>query len=490
MDWAGFRPAPGNRTRWCSHFGALTTCTGMRACRGLQIRYGPSMMGLSSEAFRMTIDRRADCEWAGRVVGVHSAKRRDQRTASIVSAVLLFLLMYATATVFVKSAWALQSFQIGVFGLVAVSLVAGGRTVRHFARGWTSWVLYLVPIWGLFQLLAHTTISTFETREVLLRWGALVGVFFLSQTCARSSRGERFVLDVFLCFAVAVAVLCLAQLYTSDGRVLWIFSSGYDDVYGTFPSFNNYAQLVELALPIALWFGLRDDRRSWWYRIAAGVLYGSAIGSASRAGAALCTAELLGVLWMGWRAQRKTEDGPHGRISLAALIVIPVLAVGCTLMVGWHRVWIRFEGNDQYQVQREFLASAVEMAKAHPLTGFGVGTFPVVYPRYALKTFPFYVNHAHNDWVEFADDGGIPFLLMILIPFAAATPVVLRHPWGLGVISVMLHACVDFPFARPSVSGWMFLLLGLLYMARTREQEAREGAERLVAHSPTASRTA
>lgn len=447
-------------------------------------------MGLSREACRILTDRRDEGEWARRVVGVNDANRSGQGIADIVRAILLFLLMYATATVFVKSAWALQSFQIGVFALVAVSLVAGGRRVRHYAAGWTSWVLYLVPIWGVFQLLAHTTVSTFETREVLLRWSALVGVFFLGQTCAQSRRAERVVLNTFLCWAVVIAVLCLAQLYTSDGRVLWIFSSGYYDVYGTFPSYNNYAQLVELALPIALWFGICDDKRRWWYRIAAGVLYGSAIGSASRAGAALCTAELLVVLLIGWLAQRKRSAELGARVSPSALVVIPVLAAVCTIVVGWHRVLNRFEVNDQYLVHREYLASALEMAKDRPLTGYGLGTFPDVYPRYALKVFPFYANHAHNDWVEFVDEGGIPFLLLILIPFATAIPIAARHPWGLGVVSVMLHACVDFPFARPSVSGWMFLLLALLYMARTRERWNSVCKEESAAHPVAASSAA
>jgi hypothetical protein len=58
-------------------------------------------------------------------------------------------------------------------------------------------------------------------------------------------------------------------------------------------------------------------------------------------------------------------------------------------------------------------------------------------------------------------------LLLVLIPFAAGVPTAIRNPWGLGLIAVMLHACVDFPFPRPAVSGWLFVMLGLLYMART-----------------------
>jgi O-antigen ligase len=87
------------------------------------------------------------------------------------------------------------------------------------------------------------------------------------------------------------------------------------------------------------------------------------------------------------------------------------------------------------------------------------------------------VNHAHNDWAEFAADGGFPFLLLVLIPFAVVVPVAVRNPWGLGLLAVMLHACVDYPFPRPAVSGWMFLMLALLYMARMPDEEKRQRAK-------------
>jgi O-antigen ligase len=280
--------------------------------------------------------------------------------------------------------------------------------------------------------------------------------------------------NAFLCFATALAVLCLTQLFTSEGRVLWIFPTGYPDVYATFPSYNNYAQFVELALPIALWRALREGWRCWWYALAGGLLYASAIGAASRAGAALCTAELLAMIAIGLFRLRDPETGLPSRSTTAMLLVIPLLAAVFTVVVGWQRVWQRFEQNDPYLVRREFLVAALDMAKHRPLTGYGLGTFPEVYQRYAIKDFQFYANHTHNDWAEFAADGGIPFLLLVLIPFAAVIPTAVRNPWGLGLIAVMLHACVDFPFPRPAVSAWMFAMLGLLYM--TQGSREREGA--------------
>jgi hypothetical protein len=391
-----------------------------------------------------------------------------------VGACLFLLLVFTTTTVFVRDAWALQSFQIGIFALLAVYLLAGiGRGPEQVATGFAPWLVYLIPLWGVLQLVAHTTSSSFETRASALRWGALAGVFFLTQTVARSRAARRNILSAFLIFATAMAVLCLAQLFTSGGKVLWIFESGRIDVYATFQYYNNYAEFVELALPIALWRGLREGWRSWWYVPAGGLLFGSVIGSASRGGTVICTAELIAILVIGLVRLRDPETGLPARSTTAMLVMVPVLAAAFTLAVGWERVWHKFQQSDPFVVRKEFTQAAIDMAKHRPLIGNGLGTFPEVYQRYAIKDFGLYVNHTHNDWAEFAADGGVPFLLLVLIPFAVAIPLAIRNPWGIGLIAVMVHACVDYPFPRPAVSGWMFVMLALLYMSRMPDEAGR-----------------
>jgi hypothetical protein len=387
--------------------------------------------------------------------------------SKVVGACLLVVLIFATATIFVREAWALQSFQIGIFVLLGAYLIVGiRRGSEPISNSWPTLLVYFIPVWGLVQIVARTTSSTFETRAAVLRWGSLAGVFFLTQTIARTRDARRNILSAFLIFATAMAVLCMTQLFTSEGKVLWIFDSGYPDVYATFPSYNNYAQFIELALPLALWRALREGWRSWWYVLSGGVLYGSVIGSASRAGAALCTAEVLTMMVIGLVKLRDPETGLPSRSTVSMVLMVPVLAAAFTLAVGWERVWVRFQQNDPYLVRKEFMIAAVDMARQRPLTGYGLGTFPAVYQRYAIKDFPFYANHTHNDWAEFAADGGVPFLLLLLIPFAAAVPIAIRNPWGLGLVAVILHACIDFPFPRPAVSGWIFLLLAVLYMSK------------------------
>ena len=101
-------------------------------------------------------------------------------------------------------------------------------------------------------------------------------------------------------------------------------------------------------------------------------------------------------------------------------------------------------------------------AQRRPLSGFGLGSFPKLSNAYAVREFSVYANHVHNDWLESAVEGGIPFALLVLWIFAPRVPAGFRRPWSLGLLAMMLHACVDYPFPRPAVSGWMFALLGAL----------------------------
>jgi O-antigen ligase len=383
------------------------------------------------------------------------------------------LLGFSTATAFVQDAWAPQAFQTGIFALVAVYLLMGlGRTREKISTSPASWLVYLIPVWGFLQIVAHTTASTAETRAEVLRWGALAGVFFLFQAIARNRTVRRNLLSAFLVFATATAVLCLMELFTSEGRVLWMFPTGYSGVYATFVSSNGYAQFVELALPIALWRALREGWRAWWYMPAGGLLFASVVGSASRAGTALCFVELMAMLVIGLVKLRDPETGLPSRPMTAMLLLIPVLAAVFTVAVGWQRVWTRFQQDAPYLTRQAFLQATADMAKQRPLTGYGLGTFPDVYPRYAIidPSLYLYVNHAHNDWAEFAAEGGFPFLLLIVAPFAFALPAAIRNPWGLGLLAVMLHACVDFPFYHSGVPCWIFALLGLLYSARVPDE--------------------
>jgi O-antigen ligase len=398
----------------------------------------------------------------------------SRKYSACIGVLLFLLLVFATATVWVRKAWPNQCFQIGVFGLVVVEMIHGiRRGAEQIANTVAPLLVYLIPLWGVVQLVAHTTTSSFETREAILRWAALSGVFYLSQTLTDSSASRQRFLHGVLCFGAIMAILFLLQFNTSQGRVLWLFPTGFSDIFATFQNKNNYVQFIEVVLPIALWGAVREGWRSWWFALAGGVLYASAIGAASRAGLFLCTAELIAIPVIGLLRMRDRRTKLQLPSVVSILLMIPLIAGAFTFAVGWERVWQRFKESDPFAIRREYLEGALQMARRRPFTGYGLGTYEQVYQQFAVKDSNVTANHAHDDWAEFAAEGGVPFLLLVAIPFVAAIPSMFRNPWALGLLAVMLNACVDYPFPRPAVSGWMFGLLGVLYMAGKTGQEGR-----------------
>ena len=94
------------------------------------------------------------------------ADRNLPYTEIVAGALLFLMLVFATSTVFVREAWAMQSFQVGIYAILAVYLLAGIRRKSELlSQGWLAWLVYLMPLWGVVQLLARTTSSSFETRR-------------------------------------------------------------------------------------------------------------------------------------------------------------------------------------------------------------------------------------------------------------------------------------------------------------------------------------
>jgi len=160
-----------------------------------------------------------------------------------------------------------------------------------------------------------------------------------------------------------------------------------------------------------------------------------------------------------------------GRVAASYLL----LAVVFTAVVGWTHLWERFQEPDPYRYRREMLASSVTMVRARPWTGFGMGSFETVYPAYARFDIGELVNHAHNDWAEWAVEGGLPLLLAFLLVAVAAARMALQRPWLIGVLSVLIHSAVDFPMQEPALVLWVFALFGA-GLAEARDKDDGNGS--------------
>jgi len=102
------------------------------------------------------------------------------------------------------------------------------------------------------------------------------------------------------------------------------------------------------------------------------------------------------------------------------------------------------------------------MIRDRPWMGFGLGTWSTAYPGYALFDNGLFANQAHNDWAQWAAEGGLPFFFMMLSIAIWSVRAAARSVWGVGIVAVFLHCLVDYPIQRPALAGLFFVLLGVL----------------------------
>jgi len=269
--------------------------------------------------------------------------------------------------------------------------------------------------------------------------------------------------------------------------VFWLFPSPYPDVWGPFASRNHFAQFLELVLPIALWLAWRRPQRdsprrsrpSPLYLSMSAAILAAGAASASRAGVALLTLETLVSLFLLLRrpfALLGARDAVDSLISLRRprhsgwmWAAIPAAVIGCVLIAGGPTLLGRFLDRNPLENRAEIFQSAWELIQTRPGWGYGVGTFALVYPEFAHFDAGRFVEHAHNDWLEFAAGGGVGFALVWLIAAGAMVKAAVRSIWGVGVVAICLHALVDDPFSRLGTAGWIFALAGVLETTRLQQ---------------------
>ena len=372
--------------------------------------------------------------------------------------VLAALFFFAILTLWVPAYWPVTVFQVGVFAL-AVSAVA----VRGIGRMRRRDLYPLVPLsfaiaWGLFQLTTERTAYAFDTKTALVRWATFLAVFLAGVSLFRDTETRHWFRSAMLWFGFVVAVVATVQTFTSPGRIFWLFPTEYTaSVMGPILYHNHYAAFVEVLLPMAIYEALRRERDSLLYSGMAAALFASVVASASRAGTVLVSAETLVVIALMW-ARGRTSARSVGM----ALLRMAVLFAAFGTVVGWESVWNRFWQPDPMQMRRELAISSTHMIAAHPWFGVGLGTWPTVYPRYAIADFGVFANQAHSDWLQWAAEGGIPLGLAMLTLFVWCLRPAFRSVWGIGAIAVFLHAALDYPFSRPALGSWPILVIAML----------------------------
>jgi len=188
------------------------------------------------------------------------------------------------------------------------------------------------------------------------------------------------------------------------------------------------------------------------------LLLASVVAGGSRMGTILCLLEVV-VIPLIALSQRLISPRTAARVLLLSLSTLVVLGA----VAGWEVIWKRLQEPHPYSLRQDFLLSSLEMVRERPLRGFGLGTWSEVYPGFARFDDGLFANQAHNDWAQWAAEGGIPFFLLMVGVAGMAIRPAFRSLWGLGLLSVFLHCCIDYPMQqRPALAAFFFAMLGIL----------------------------
>jgi O-antigen ligase len=369
---------------------------------------------------------------------------------------LAAILAFGILTLWVPARWALSVFQVALFALVAVR-IAQRRSLTLPVAGW---MIAGAAAWGALQGAAGWSVDRVTTLDATLNWVTSLAAFTLAADLYRNSgRRERFLRSALI-FTSIIAVISIFTFLTSPaGKVFWILDSGSDSrTLGPFVYQNQYAAFVEAILPLAILGTIRDRRRRALHVVIVATLFGSVVTGGSRTGTILCLAEILVIPAMAfWRGM--IDGRMLARVLLGSLAAMTVL----TGVVGWEPLWKRLQEPHPYSLRKDLVRSSIAMVRDRPLTGFGLGTWPEAYPGYARFDDGTYVNQAHNDWLQWTAEGGLPFLALMLAMAGWSVRPAVRSLWGVGILSVWLHALIDYPMQqRPALAAFFFALLGTL----------------------------
>ena len=328
----------------------------------------------------------------------------------------------------------MKAIRIGICALVTIAVLAhgaveswseavleAGAAVLLLVWAWRSsigseykivWNPLLWPLFGLWgvaalQLAVGITVYPFLTRMELLKYSALLALFFLCVQSYRTREHWHGFVWFLLVLGFGVSLFAILQHFTFNGKLYWVRELRYGGIpFGPYVNRNHFAGLMELLIPPGLAIlVLRAERRDQLPLVALFTLLpiGALFLSASRGGIMSFLAEigLLAILIILRRGERK---------ELAAAGLVVILAIALVSWLGVGRALERFENYKSLEVSE---GRRVEMRHGtwrifldHPIAGTGLGTLQEVFPLHETVYDGLVVNHSHNDYAEALADTG------------------------------------------------------------------------------------
>jgi O-antigen ligase len=355
-----------------------------------------------------------------------------------------------------------------------------------------------------FTLSRSLSLDPYSTRLVLVQVVSLFIYFAATLIFTDTPRRLRALVRMITIFGFLLAMFGLTQSFTSDGtKVYWFRELTQSTAFGPFINRHHFAGYMELALalPLGLLFsGAIESYKKPLYAFAAMLMGVSLIMTNSRGGIISLAAEILFLVVIAGPSLSRKEAKEKGA-RVRSLLIRAVLAAGLVIVlffgalaVGGADAFTRLLGTvnsaDPTTGRAHFWNVTLDVIKAYPVAGSGLGSFGVIYSRYDSRNGYWRLEQAHNDYLQTLSDGGIVGGLLglsfLVILFRRGfqrrnTEDKFRRGVATGALAgcfaVLVHSAFDFTL-HTTANALLFLILAALATLDHRVDESGGGRRR------------
>jgi O-antigen ligase len=324
----------------------------------------------------------------------------------------------------------------------------------------------------LAQIVLRRSAYGYVTKYEALQYISYGIVLLIGAECVREEGARKIFALVMIVFGAGYAFFALAQELTSNGKIFWVHSPKFGgSIYGSYVNHDHYAGLMEMLVPIpfVLSMGhlLKGGKRVLVGSCAV-LMAGTIFLSGSRGGMLAFVLEM--VLFAAMTFGRRRSP----RIALGSVTVC-VFILALLIFVGKGQEVLGRLGDLSPGTRLEMTKDSLKMFSRRPVFGWGLGTFPTVYPSYRSFYTNLFVNEAHNDYAQLLVETGLlgfGLMLWFLVRlYRHGLPT--SHRWEfqwdravslaavLGCTGILLHSFVDFNLQIPANATLFYVLCGL-----------------------------
>ncbi|HKU24808.1 MAG TPA: O-antigen ligase family protein [Candidatus Sulfotelmatobacter sp.] len=382
---------------------------------------------------------------------------------------VLFFAIFAFGAVDEWSTFALEAGAAALFLAWAAQQVLSGRLQLSQNP------LY-VPALGFFvlivaQLAFRTTAYPYASKYELLQYIAYGIVLLIATECLQEEALRRKFGFTLISFGVAYAFYALAQELTSSGKFFWFYTPRFHgSIFGSYVNHDHYAGLMEMLVPfplvIAMGRMVRGAKRVL-VAFCAVLMATTVVLSGSRGGMLALAFEVIAFAALSLYQRR------NARIALGTSAVC-ISVLGLLLFMGKGKILGRL-GELGPDIRFKIGKDCLKIFLHRPLLGWGLGTFPTIYPTFRSFYTNLFVNEAHNDYAQLlVETGAVGFGLMlwfVYLLYRRGFPTSRRweFKWDgavslaalLGCTALLLHSLVDFNLHVPANAAVFYALCGL-----------------------------